>query len=433
MKKKEFFYKGRHIHMVGVSGIGMSALSAFLLDKGCKVTGSDTVQSNDIPSKVKFLGEQSEKNIKKGIDLVIASHAISIDNEELKKSLDLKIPVLTYPEAVGRLTDGFKLICVSGTHGKSTTTSMLSRILIDAGLDPNIIVGTRVPELDGKNYRIGKSNLFLLESCEYKESFLHYHPDVLVITNIEPDHLDHYVTEDNYFRAFKEYLENVKKGGVVIANGDDAPSLDVIEGYEGHKEIVSFLNNAPLNLKVIGKHNQYNAWHAIFAAKSLGVKEEDAIKSLEKFEGTWRRLEYKGDFNGAKVYDDYGHHPTEVTVTLSALKHEFPHKKIVCVFQPHQYSRMISFFDEFVESLQAAYYVIIPDIYEVRDAKEDIDEVDVDEFVQAINEYEGIDRAVNGEGLDNTANILKRILTHNDICVIMGAGNVTQICDLLLK
>lgn len=418
--------------MVGVSGIGMSALSAFLLNKGCKVSGSDIVKSKDVPSKVEFLGEQSEKNVKKGLDLIIASHAIPLDNPELKSGVELKIPILTYPEAVGRLTDGFKLISICGTHGKSTTTAMLAKILIDVLKDPNVIVGTRVPFLDGKNFRIGKSNLFILESCEYKEAFLHYNPDVLVITNVEPDHLDYYKTIDNYFKAFKEYLKNVKKGGVVVFDVDDASSLSTVEGYKGRMEAVSLKNKGRLNLQVIGRHNQYNAWQAITAAKVLGVKEELAIKSVEGFEGTWRRLEYKGEVNGAKIYDDYGHHPTEVSATLHALRANFPNKKIICVFQPHQYSRVLHFFDEFVEALQSAYYVIVPNIYEVRDSKEDVSAVDTDELVEAINSYEGIDRAVNGEGLPNTASMLKRILTEDDICVIMGAGNVTQVCDILL-
>lgn len=418
--------------MVGVSGIGMSALSAFLLNKGCKVSGSDIVKSKDVPSKVEFLGEQSEKNVKKGLDLIIASHAIPLDNPELKSGVELKIPILTYPEAVGRLTDGFKLISICGTHGKSTTTAMLAKILIDVLKDPNVIVGTRVPFLDGKNFRIGKSNLFILESCEYKEAFLHYNPDVLVITNVEPDHLDYYKTIDNYFKAFKEYLKNVKKGGVVVFDVDDASSLSTVEGYKGRMEAVSLKNKGRLNLQVIGRHNQYNAWQAITAAKVLGVKEELAIKSVEGFEGTWRRLEYKGEVNGAKIYDDYGHHPTEVSATLHALRANFPNKKIICVFQPHQYSRVLHFFDEFVEALQSAYYVIVPNIYEVRDSKEDVSAVDTDELVEAINSYEDIDRAVNGKGLPNTASMLKRILTEDDICVIMGAGNVTQVCDILL-
>lgn len=419
--------------MVGVGGIGMSALAAFLLNEGCKVSGSDVVKSKDVPLRVKFLGEQSEKNVKKGLDLIIASHAIPLDNPELKKAAQLKIPILTYPEAVGKLTDGYDLVSVAGTHGKSTTTAMLSKILIDAGKNPNVIVGTRVPFLDGKNYRVGKSNLFVLESCEYKEAFLHYKPDVLVITNVEPDHLDYYKTIDNYFKAFKEYLKNVKNGGLVVFDADDAPSLSTVEGYTGHMSAVSLKNKRHLNLKVIGRHNQYNAWQAITAAKALGVKEEDAIKSVEGFEGTWRRLEYKGEVNGAKIYDDYGHHPTEVSATLHALRASFPNKKMMCVFQPHQYSRVIHFFDAFVEALQNAYYVIIPDIYEVRDSKEDVDAVDVEEFVEAINTYEGIDRAVNGEGLENTASMLKRILTDDDVCVIMGAGNVTRICDMLFE
>ena len=432
MEKKDFFYSGQKVHMIGISGIGMSALSAFLLAKGCKVTGTDTVKSKDVPAEVKFLGEQAEKNVKKGVDLAIVSHAIPLDNPELKKAVELKIPVLTYPEAIGKLTDGFKLVSICGTHGKSTTTAMLSGILVDAGLDPNIIVGTRVPKLGNKNYRIGESKIFVLESCEYKEAFLHYHPDMLVITNIDPDHLDYYKTIDNYFKAFKEYLNNVKAGGVVVFNGDDAQSLDTIKWYKGDMEKVSLGDRDRLNLKVIGRHNQYNAWQAVVAAKALGVKEEDAIKSLEEFEGTWRRLEYKGLVNGAKVYDDYGHHPTEISATLNALKHEYAGKKIICVFQPHQYSRTITFFDEFVDALQDAYYVIIPDIYEVRDSKEDVGKIDVDDFVEAINEYEGIDRAVNGNGFPNTINILKQILTKDDICLVMGAGNVTQICDMLL-
>ncbi len=430
-KPAPFFKKGQKVHMIGVSGIGMSALAAFLVSLGCKVTGSDMVESIDIPEKVKFLGQQDEKNVKKGVDIVIASHAITLDNPEVDRAEKLGVPVLTYPEAVVELTKGYKLVAVTGSHGKSTTTAMLAKILIDTGHDPNVIVGTRSPDLDGKNYRVGKSDIFVIEACEYRESMLHYEPDIAVITNIEPDHLDYYKTAENYFKAFKKFLKKVKKGGVVIFNGDDRESLDMVEGYKGDTEIVSMKNSEHLDLKVIGRHNQYNAWTAVKAAVALGISEEDAIKAVCNFEGTWRRLEYKGECNGAKIYDDYGHHPTEVEATLKALKHANPRKDIICVFQPHQYSRTRHFFDEFVQALQGAYTVVIPDIYEVSGREEDTD-FDVDDFVDAINEYEEIERAVNGNGLENTAAMLKRELEKSDVCVIMGAGNITTLCDMIL-
>jgi len=432
MTKKDFFHKGLKIHMIGVSGIGMSALSAFLLHRGCLVTGTDMVKSADVPEDVKFLGEQSEKNITKDMDYVIISHAIPFDNEELKKAQDFDIPVMTYPEAVGKLTEGYTLISIAGTHGKSSTTSMLAKILIDAGHDPNVIVGTRVPDMDGKNYRIGKSDLFVLESCEYKEAFLHYHPQLLVLTNVEPDHLDYYQTGENYMKVFKEYLSNVKKGGVVLFNADDAGCLDTVAGYKGDTEAISLKNLGTLELQVIGLHNQYNAWQAIKTAEAVGVEEVVSREILQKFEGTWRRLEFKGEYNGAKIYDDYGHHPTEIAFTLKALRHAYPHKRVVCVFQPHQYSRTVHLFDDFVDALQDAYYVIIPNIYKVRDSEEDIAKLGVDDLVDAINDYEEIERAENGKGLDNTVLSLKKELTKHDVCVIMGAGDVTQVCDLLL-
>lgn len=417
--------------MIGVSGIGMSALAAFLVNLGCKVTGSDMVQSLDVPEKVKFLGEQDAKNVKKGIDIVIASHAITLDNPEVDKAEKLGVPILTYPEAVAELTKGYKLVAVTGSHGKSTTTSMLAKVLIECGVDPNVIVGTRSPDLDGKNYRIGKSDIFVIEACEYRESMLHYEPDVAVITNIEPDHLDYYKTAENYFKAFKKFLKKVKKGGTVIFNGDDKASLDIVEGHKGNTEIVSMKNSEHLDLKVIGHYNQYNAWGAVKAAVELGVSEEDAVNAVCQFEGTWRRLEYKGECNGAKIYDDYGHHPTEVDATLKALTHAYPHKHIVCVFQPHQYSRTKHFFHEFVQALQGAYVVIIPDIYEVS-GREEEPEFDVDDFVDAINDYEEINRATNGEGLENTAGMLRRELEASDICVIMGAGNITELCGMIV-
>ena len=433
MRKKSYFEKGKKIHMVGIAGIGMSALSAFLVDRGCKVTGSDISESIDIPKKVKFLGTHHAQHVTKSTDCVIISHAIPLDNVEVKKAQELGIELLTYPEAVGKLTEGYQLISVAGTHGKSTTTSMLAKILIDAGHDPNVIVGTRVPDMDGRNFRIGKSNIFLLESCEYKEAFLHYKPTYLVLTNIEPDHLDFYKTRQNYLDAFQKYLGNVRKGGVVLFNGDDEGCLDVIEGYRGDTEVVSLKNLEALDLKIIGRHNQYNAWQAIKTAKQLGVDEEVSKGILAEFEGTWRRMEYKGEYKGAKIYDDYGHHPTEIAVTLAALRHAYPHKRIVCVFQPHQYSRTVCFFDEFVEALQDAYFVIIPNIYKVRDTEEDVSQVDGEDLVDAINAYEEIERAVYGDGFESTLQLLKPVLDEHSVCVVMGAGNVTDICDMLLS
>lgn len=419
--------------MVGIAGIGMSALSAFLVHMGCKVSGSDMSESADIPKKVKFVGEQDEKNVKKDMDIVVISHAIPIDNPEVKKAQELGIPLMTYPEAVGELTKGYTLVSVAGTHGKSTTTAMLAKVLIDAGHDPNVIVGTRVPDMDGKNYRIGKSDIFLLESCEYKEAFLHYEPKHLVLTNIEPDHLDYYKTRENYMKAFQKYLKNVKKGGVVVINGDDPETLDIIEGYKGNTEIVSLKNLDKLELKTFGRHNQYNAWQAVKMAKELGVDEEVSKGILKEFEGTWRRLEFKGEYNGAKIYDDYGHHPTEIEFTLKALKQAYPKRTLICVFQPHQYSRTIHLFDDFVEALQDAFYVVIPNIYKVRDTEEDVASLDVDDLVEAINVYEDIERAVNGGGFEHTVELLKTQLDEKDVCVIMGAGDVTAICDMLLS
>ncbi len=415
----DVFQKGTVVHMVGIGGIGMSALRAFLVAKGCKVTGSDvSLKGHDASS------------VTERVKVVVISYAIPSENVEVAKAVALKIPVITYPEAVAEVIKGKKVFCVSGTHGKSTVTAMLAQILVESGKDPSVIVGTKVPALEGKNYRVGSSDIFVLEACEYREAFLNYRPDVLVITNVEPDHLDYYKTARNYYRAFKRLCRQVT--GTVVVNREDVRATEILRGYEGRVVKVKKADRKVFPMQVFGEHNRLNAWQAIRAAADAGVKQEKAMKILASFKGTWRRLEYKGEYNGAKLFDDYGHHPTEILVTLRAIRERYPERRLVCVFQPHQYSRLHSFFKDFVKALGTASFVVIPNVYRARDSKEDMVKVNAGMLVDALNVQKN-GSAVYGRSLSGTVQILKKALRALDVCVVMGAGDVTQVCPMLLQ
>jgi UDP-N-acetylmuramate--alanine ligase len=397
----------KNIHIIGIGGIGTSSLAQIFSERGNVISGSDNKKSDITEelekNKIKVFYNQKKENINKNLDLVIFSPAIPENNEELKEAKKLGIKTLSYPEALGGFSKDFFTIAVAGTHGKSTTTAMLAVIAKNAGLDPTVVVGTKVKEFAEQNFLSGNSKLLIIEACEYKRSFLNFHPDILIITNTELDHLDYYKNEADYLSAF-ETLENQSKK--IIKN------IEVEKRYK---------------LKSPGDFNQENANNAALAAKELKISDEEIKNSLENFQGIWRRMEKKETkFENTIFIDDYAHHPTEIKVTLDAIREKNPDSKILCVFQPHQYSRTAMLLDKFANSFFSADKVIIPNIYQVRDSEEDLKRVSVDKLIDAIKNTE----AKNGKSLKETAEYIRNYHQEYDIVVTMGAGDITSIYDL---
>ncbi len=358
--------KQRKIHFIGIGGIGVSALAQYYLATGNLVSGSDVARSDITGLLAKrgikiFIG-QSAQNIS-DYDLVVHSAAIKQGNPEYDESKKRGVKTILYAEAIGELTKKYKTIAVSGSHGKSTTTAMIALILIQAGLDPTVIVGTKLRELENNNFRLGKSEWLVLEADEYNRSFHSYHPQIIVLTNIDAEHLDIYGDLEGVKEGFARYLKNLAPDGTLIANGQDKTVRTVVGSmFEAGARQVVIYNDQDLarhHLGVPGLHNQSNAEAAYQVGKLLGVGDEAIRFSLKGFHGTWRRLEEVVP----GVYSDYAHHPTEIRASLTALKEANPSKKLICVFQPHQRDRLNHLFDEFKSAFAAADEVILIPLY----------------------------------------------------------------------
>jgi len=404
------------IHFIGIGGIGTSALAQYYLAKGHEVSGSDLVMSEitDMVAKkgVKIFEGNSASNISKDIDLVVHSPAVGATNPEYKAAKDLGIKTQSYPEALGDLTKEFYTIAVSGSHGKSTTTAMIGLMMERAGLDPTVIIGTKVKEFGDSNFREGKSKYLVIEACEYDSSFLHYTPAIIVITNVDKEHLDYFKTFENVKKAFKDFADKLPSGGHLI-------------------------ENIPINIKiknllqVPGEHNELNASQAFEVGNILDIDEKIILESLAEFKGTWRRFEVKQGFAENKeiiVVSDYGHHPNEVAATLKAAREKYEAKKIWCVFQPHQYQRTYYLFDDFVKTFKAAPIdkTIITDIYDVAGRE-------VKEISQDVSSKKIVDKVVKDSviylELQNITEYLKQNMQKGDVLLVMGAGDIYKLVD----
>lgn len=425
MKKK--------IHFIGIGGIGMSALARYFLSEGDIVTGSELVKS-EITDGLEKVGVLITKKIK-DVDLVVYSNALRDNNPELKKARKLGIKCITYPEALGELTKKYFTIAISGTHGKSTTSAITALILIKNGLDPTVIIGTKLKEFNDSNFRKGKSNYLVIEADEYKEAFLNYNPDIIVLTNIEADHLDYYKNIDNILNAFEKYTKRLSKGGTIIANKDDSNILRLLK----NKKFKSFsLKNKDAKevssvLKIPGEYNVSNALAALEVAKTLKIKKLDAIKALSEYHGSWRRFEIFKT-KDLIIISDYAHHPTAVLKTLVATREKFKNKKITCIFQPHQYHRTYSFFNEFVNVFKRAPVdqLIISKIYDVagREDKKSKASVSSAKLAKAVNNP----RVVSMEKFEDIKKYVYDNCKKGEVVVVMGAGDVYNLfLDLTKK
>lgn len=428
----------KHIHFIGVGGIGMSALARYYLHEGWQVSGSDSTESENT-KKLESEGAEivynqnntiiydSEKEPTKNIDIIVYTEAMSPDNPEMLAARQSGIKMLNYFEALAEVANEYYLIAVSGTHGKTTTTAMLADILEEASYDPTLVVGS-LRMKTGSNFRAGKSKYFIAEACEYKRDFLHLKPDVLVITNLEHEHVDYYKDLADVQNAFRELAEKVPEDGVVVTDLSQSSIKPVVEGLKC--EVVDYREYLDIKRRLTqpGVYNQLNAAAAVAVATYLGLESETIKVALENFAGTKRRFEYKGDYNNAPIYEDYAHHPTEIKATISAARDKYPNSKLTVVFQPHTYSRTKTLFADFIAALSQADRIIMMPIYAAREENQG----DVSSQ-QIVTELQKLDKeAIHFETPEAAALEIKETVSSDDVVIVMGAGNVTQISNQLI-
>lgn len=433
MKLSDF----QKIHFIGIGGIGMSALARLCLHEGKEVSGSDRSPST-LTETLRLEGmvifdRQGVDNIKADYDLVIYTEAVGEGSEgyvELNRAKSLGIKTVNYFTALGLVANEYFLIAVAGSHGKTTTTAMLIDIFEMAGYDPSAIVGSLRAKTKS-NYQAGKSKYFIAEACEYRRDFLSLQPDVLVITNIEHEHVDYYKDLTAVQEAFREFVGQVREDGFVIANLADDKVRPVVVGLRPDLKLIDYgkFFDPLLKLTMPGLHNLQNAAAALAAAATIDIKPETAKPALADFAGTWRRFEYKGEVNGAKVYDDYGHHPTEIKATILGARELYPNKKLTVIFQPHTYTRVAELFNDFVASLALADQVFVLPIYAARE--ENLSGVSHRKIALALQK-QGI-VATAFDSFTTVVNDVKSIVNDNDVVLVMGAGDITEVANLLTK
>ena len=440
--------KFRHIHFIGIGGSGISSIAYLALAHGLKVTGSDIALSPVIKELENegatiYIGHKKE-NVHELAELVVYTEAIDKKtNPEFLEAKKRGMPLMSYFEALGNISAhppagraGKKTVAVIGTHGKTTTTAMLGEAAIASGMDPTVIAGSQVPAFKNRNIYIGHGEWFILEACEYRRSFLNLAPFGAVFLNCEPDHLDYYKDEKDYVSAFAQFVKKIPKEGFLVFNEQDKNCKKLSKECAGKLIPVkqADIKKLDLNLSVPGEFNKSNAAHAYMAAIEIGGESKVVKKALEKFSGTARRLEFKGEKNGIRIYDDYAHHPTEIKASLKALRDKFGDKRIICVYQPHQYSRTYAFLDELKNSFADADMVLIPNIYAARDTEEDKKRVSAEELVSLINQTESkTEKSIWTKDFPNTLDHINKTAKSGDILVIMGAGDIYKITENLLQ
>ncbi len=453
------FHKPIRIYFIGIGGISMSGLAEILLSEGFTVSGSDRAPS-DLTRMLEdrgvnvFYGQKKE-NLTKDIDLVVYTAAIKSDNPELLAAHKLNIPMLTRAELLGQMMKNYETpVAVSGTHGKTTTTSMISQILLSAEADPTLSIGGIYRPIGG-NIRVGASELFVTEACEYTNSFLSFFPKIGIILNIEEDHLDFFKDLADIRNSFHRFAQLLPADGTLIINGDIERCEELTEGLSckvityglssgsdysasqvtyDESGFPSFIlsrqsgGERKFSLRVHGDHNILNALAAIALADLLGLSDEVIHAGLAAFTGTDRRFEYKGQVNGVNIIDDYAHHPTEIRATLSAAA-QYPHRRLWCVFQPHTYTRTKAFLEEFASALSLADEIILADIYAAREKDTlGISSETLQEKIRSLGHschyfptFEAIE------------NYLLKNCTKDDLLITMGAGDVVKIGENLLQ
>jgi UDP-N-acetylmuramate--alanine ligase len=455
------FTNVEHIHCIGIGGIGLSALAEILLHQGYTVSGSDMQESDTTGRLIEkgakiYLGHR-QRNIGNA-DLVVYSAAVPKTNPELLAAENKGIPTVTRAELLGYMMDRKEnSIAVSGTHGKTTTTSMISLVLNDGGLDPTILVGGNLSELSG-NVRMGDSEYFVTEACEYMDSFLSLSPKYAIVLNIDSDHLDYFEDIHHIVRSFHRFSRQVPKDGAVIAFDANPFVSNILKGLDCN--VITFGFNerndysaqdiefndrgrpafsiyhsgkelSRIQLAVPGEHNVSNAIATFACCHTLGVEAETIKKTLEAFSGTQRRFDLLGETSGGiRIVDDYAHHPTEITATIEAARN-IPHKKLWVIFQPHTYTRTMALHDSFAESLEQADNIVLAEIYAARE--KNIHQISSRSIVSAIKEKNPGKQAYFFRDFDDIANFVLDNTEAGDLIITMGAGDIHKVGETILE
>ena len=448
-----------HIYFIGIGGISMSGFAELLTAMGFTIKGSDRTKSK-ITRHLEALGikivyEQTCENITSDIDFVVYTAAISESNPEYVKAKELGLPMLERAALVGQVMKNYNTaIAVAGTHGKTSTTSIASHIMMEADMDPTISVGGILPAIHG-NIRIGKSSHFITEACEYTNSFLKFYPTIGIILNIEADHLDFFKDLDDIRHSFRKFAEKIPANGTLIINSDIENYEEITDGLPCR--IITFSTDDAsadfsaadisfdklgcgrftlvksgtrcdeLQLQIVGKHNISNTLACLALSSLFDIPSETIQRGLSKYKGTERRFEYKGTCNGATIIDDYAHHPQEIAATLAAAKN-YPHKKIWCVFQPHTYSRTAALLDDFARVLLAADEVILADIYAAREVNKL--GVSANDIALKMEEYGKHVHYL--PSFDEIETIILENCVPGDLLITMGAGDIVKVGEKLL-
>ena len=450
----------KNIHCIGIGGVGLSAIAEILLSRGYRVSGSDMKQS-EITDRLEehgvkiYIGHRAE-NVEDA-DLIVYSAAIAEENPEIIRAREKDIPLAGRAEVLGTLMDDFEnSIAISGTHGKTTTTSMVSLILEHAKLEPTILVGGNLAEIGG-NVKVGSSQYFVTEACEYRDSFLQLRPKIEVILNIDSDHLDYFKDIEHIVNSFERFTRAMPEDGKLIAydanpfvsriikdipsaitygysqgctyqiadvsfDGNGMPSFDVY--YQGE-------NLGRVKLRVPGEHNILNATGAFACCHQLGVSAETIIDTLDKFAGTQRRFDIIGTTaGGVKLVDDYAHHPTEIKATLSAA-HNIPHRQLWCLFQPHTYTRTLALFDEFAEAFADADVLILAEIYAARE--KNIYKISSKELAEEIKRVHPEKKVYYMDTFEDIANYVRVNAAEGDLVITMGAGDIYKVGEMIIN
>ena len=430
---KTFLDTIKKAHFIGIGGIGVSAVARMMLLRSARVTGSDRLTSN-ITELLQGLGahiftEHKQENLPKDADIVVYSPAVPETNPELARARELGIPAYSYPEMLGKISKGMRTIAVAGTHGKTTTTGMIASVLIDAKKSPTVIVGSLLKS--GSNFIAGTSNLFVVEACEYKRSFLHLSPEILVITNIDNDHLDYYKDIDDIISAFHTLAMKVPVHGVIVADTNHEHIKKALHGVSARiMDYCEMEARSEITLAIPGEHNVRNACSALAVAQILDISLEGALISLAHFQGTWRRQERKGKTtSGVIVYDDYAHHPTEIRATLQGFRAKYPESRIRVVFQPHLYSRTRLLMNDFAESFTDADEVIVAPIYAAREEPEE--GITSEKLVEALSLQHN--NARYGGDFSTIVSYLRETSKNGDMILTMGAGDIALVGEEFLK
>lgn len=449
-KSKEigaYLQPGRRVHLVGIGGVSMRPLGLVLKGMGMEVTGSDmsaSLSTQELEAKgIPVAIGHSADNIK-GAQCVIRTAAAHNDNPELAAARAAGIPVFERAQAWGEIMRSYKnAVCIAGTHGKTTTTSMMTHILMEAGADPTVMIGGYLPLLHA-GHRVGSGDTIVLESCEYCDSFLNFYPTMAVVLNVEADHLDYFKDLKDIQKSFHKFAQMATSA--VVANGDDPHTMEAMQGIDcisfglGKGNRVRAENMCPdwchfdvfcdgefychLDLGVMGRHNALNSLAAAAAAWKLGIPGDAVARGIHSFHGAQRRLEHKGSYNGAEIYDDYAHHPDEVRATIETVR-TMGFRRLVLAFQPHTYSRTKALFPAFIRELSRADVLVLAEIYAARERNT--------VGISSADLAREIPGAVYCETLPEVTAYLKQIAQPGDIILTMGAGDIFRAGESMLK